>query len=64
MRTSRLVTLLVSVMVIGMASDCYAEVSKKELKSIQTPDKVKTSIGTLRFLDGAPTASTAKKVSG
>ena len=61
MRTSRLVTLLVSVMVIGMASDCYAEVSKKELKSIQTPDRVKTSIGTLRFLDGAPSASTAKK---
>jgi len=39
-----------------------AEVSEKELKSIQTPDMVETSIGTLRFLDGAPSAATAEKV--
>jgi hypothetical protein len=32
-----------------------AEVSKQELKSISTPDKVKTSIGELKFFDGVPT---------
>ena len=39
-----------------------AQVSDKELKSISTPDKVETSIGTLKFLDGAPLPETAKKV--
>ena len=39
-----------------------AGISEQELKSIQTPDKVKTSIGTLRFLDGAPYLETAEKV--
>lgn len=31
-------------------------------ENIMTPDKVKTSIGTLKFLDGAPSAATAEKV--
>ena len=39
-----------------------AEVSEAELKSIQTPDTVETSIGTLKFLDGAPYPETAEKV--
>jgi hypothetical protein len=39
-----------------------AEVSKDVLDSISTPDKVETSIGTLRFLDGAPDQKTAEKV--
>ena len=39
-----------------------AEVSKRELKSITTPDKVDTSIGTLTFFDGVPTDETVKKV--
>jgi hypothetical protein len=39
-----------------------AQVSDKELDSISTPDKVETSIGTLKFLDGAPMPETAKKV--
>jgi len=34
-----------------------AQVSDKELKSISTPDKVETSIGTLKFLDGDPAKS-------
>ena len=38
-----------------------ADVSKEEWDSIQTPDKVETSIGTLEFVDGAPTADTARK---
>ena len=40
----------------------YAEISKQVLDSISTPDQVKTSIGTLNFLDGAPTLETAAKV--
>ncbi|MDH3912226.1 MAG: DUF1254 domain-containing protein, partial [Rhodospirillales bacterium] len=39
-----------------------ADVSKEVLDSISTPDAVETSIGTLKFLDGAPTAETAQKV--
>jgi hypothetical protein len=44
---------------IGIAT---AEVSQEVLDSISTPDKVETSIGTLEFLDGAPSAATAEKV--
>src|SRR5210317_391967 len=39
-----------------------AQVSKKVLDSISTPDQVETSIGTLKFLDGAPFPETAEKV--
>ena len=39
-----------------------AEISKEVLDSISTPDQVNTSIGTLNFLDGAPTHETAEKV--
>ena len=40
----------------------WAEVTDAELKSIHTPDMVETSIGTLKFLDGAPYPETAQKV--
>src|SRR5210317_1885823 len=39
-----------------------AQVSKEVLDSISTPDQVETSIGTLKFLDGAPYPETAEKV--
>ena len=39
-----------------------AEVSKQELKSISTANKVKTSLGELQFFDGVPTDDTVKKV--
>ncbi len=39
-----------------------AQVSEEVLKSIQTPDNVETSIGTLKFIDGAPLSETAQKV--
>jgi hypothetical protein len=39
-----------------------AEVSKSVLKSIHTPNQVETSIGTLKFIDGAPVKETADKV--
>ena len=39
-----------------------AQVSDKELKSIYTPNTVETSIGTLKFFDGTPTAETSRLV--
>jgi hypothetical protein len=39
-----------------------AQVSKEVLDSISTPDQVETSIGTLKFLDGAPYTETAERV--
>ena len=45
------------------ASEADAKPEAKEtLKSITTPDQVETSIGTLKFLDGAPYPETAEKV--
>ena len=43
----------------GMA---LAQVSQEVLDSISTPDEVETSIGTLKFLDGAPLPETVEKV--
>jgi hypothetical protein len=39
-----------------------AQVPKETLESLSTPDKVETSIGTLEFKDGAPSAETAQTV--
>ena len=39
-----------------------AQVGDEVLNSISTPNQVETSIGTLRFLDGAPYPDTAEKV--
>ncbi|TWT80432.1 hypothetical protein CA13_18490 [Planctomycetes bacterium CA13] len=39
-----------------------AQVSQEVLDSISTPNEVETSIGTLKFLDGAPLPATAEKV--
>ena len=39
-----------------------AQVSKETLDSISTPNEVETSIGALKFLDGAPLPETAEKV--
>lgn len=46
----------------ALANPALAQISEAELKSIMTPDEVETSIGTLDFLDGAPSAETAAKV--
>ena len=54
--------LALSVLVTMGVGTATAEVSKEVLDSISTPDKVETSIGTLKFLDGAPSAATAAKV--
>ena len=47
---------------LGLAGTATAQVSQKVLDSISTPNKVETSSGTLKFLDGAPPPDTAKKV--
>ena len=39
---------------MAFATVASAEVSKEVMDSISTPNEVKTSIGTLKFLDGAP----------
>ena len=48
--------------VMAFATVASAEVSKEVQDSISTPDEVKTSIGTLKFLDGAPYPETAEKI--
>jgi hypothetical protein len=64
MKTMKAVTkatlAFVSVVLIGQYA--AADVSKEELKSISTPDKIKTPIGELKFFDGVPTDDTIKKV--
>ncbi len=39
-----------------------SQVSQETLDSISTPDQVETSIGTLKFMDGAPLPETVEKV--
>jgi len=64
MKTRRLyiISLTVAIAAVLFAGSAFAEISKEVLDSISTPNKVKTSIGTLEFLDGAPLPQTAEKV--
>jgi len=55
-------TALVVLALPGLAATVQAEVSKKTIDSLGAPDSVETSIGTLNFKDGAPSADTAQKV--
>jgi hypothetical protein len=41
--------ILVLFLALSIGQSAAAQVSKKELKSISTPDSVETSIGTLKF---------------
>ncbi|MGD2141428.1 MAG: DUF1254 domain-containing protein [Burkholderiales bacterium] len=45
------------------AMSVRADVSTVTIQSLSAPDRVDTSIGTLEFKDGAPTAETARKIS-
>jgi hypothetical protein len=54
-----LTTLVVS---LGLSMGVAAQVSQGALDSLGISDKLETSIGTLHFKDGAPTAETAVKV--
>lgn len=51
------------VCLLASSRPAAAQVSQETLASLSTPDQVETSIGTLEFKDGAPTAETAQKVS-
>ena len=51
-----------SALAIFTCPPASAQVSEEALKSISTPDRVETSIGTLEFLDGAPLRHTADRV--
>jgi len=55
-------SLIVAIAPVLCAGPAFAEVSKKVIDSISTPNEVETSIGTLKFLDGAPYPETAEKV--
>lgn len=62
MRTLTIATMAALAGALSMGQIASAQVSEEELKSIQTPDTVETSIGTLKFFDGVPTAETAQRV--
>jgi len=62
MNKPTMTAILSLVLVLPMGQLAAAEVSKEELKSISTPDKVNTSLGELKFFDGVPTDDTVKKV--
>jgi hypothetical protein len=44
------------------ASTVGAEVSKETLRSLSTPDRVESRIGTLEFQDGVPSVESAEKI--
>jgi len=61
MKTTKPLTVALAV-ILYLWQPAFAEVSKAELESIHTPGQVKTSIGILKFTDGAPLPETAEKV--
>ena len=50
------------VLALSLAATAQAEVSQETIDALGAPDSIETSIGTLDFKDGAPTAETAQKV--
>ena len=57
--TATLVTALAAALTL---TTVHAQTTPKIPPEITTPDKVQTSIGTLEFKDGAPSADTVRKV--
>jgi len=47
---------------ILISNGAFAQVSEEVLNSIKTPNEVETSIGILKFKDGAPLPATAEKI--
>jgi len=60
MKKYTMAVIIALALVLQMGQYAAAQVSKEELKSISTPDKVNTSIGELKFFDGVPTDDTVK----
>jgi hypothetical protein len=61
MKTSNVINVTLA-MLFCFVQVASAEISKTEWDSLHTPDKVETSIGTLKFFDGVPTDETVKTV--
>ncbi len=61
-KTKFLVTVLCSVGMSSVAFGSNDEIGSISLDAISTPNRVETSIGTLKFIDGAPLPATADKV--
>jgi hypothetical protein len=59
---TKTLAMVMTALIVCWGAIASAEVSKAVLESISTPDKVETSIGTLKFFDGAPYPETAEKV--
>jgi len=55
-------TVLFSSLMLLHSGSATAEVSEETIKSMSTPDRMETGIGTLEFRDGAPTAKTSETV--
>ncbi len=60
--TQRKTALAILAFSLLLISKSYAQVDDETLRSMMTPDRVETSIGTLKFIDGAPLPETAQKV--
>ncbi len=60
----RIVVMLIELVIVAVlfTGTAFAQVSQEVLDSISTPNEVETSIGTLKFLDGAPLPETAERV--
>ncbi|MHC4302166.1 MAG: hypothetical protein ACYS7Y_33320, partial [Planctomycetota bacterium] len=58
------VTTVAVILAASMVTTGYAteEIGSVSLSRISTPDTVETSIGTLKFIDGAPLPDTAERV--
>lgn len=54
--------LVLATAALSLSFSANAQISQEALDSISTPNEVETSIGTLKFLDGAPYPETAEKV--
>lgn len=56
-----MITMAVTISTLIASQTASAGISEAELKSISTPNKVETSIGTLEFLDGHHSSRLRKK---
>ncbi|MGK7912234.1 MAG: DUF1254 domain-containing protein [Synechococcus sp.] len=58
----KLITTISVAALLGTCVSATAEVTQEQLDAITTPDTVETSIGTLRFIDGAPLPETSETI--
>ena len=62
MKPTHLIATIATIAAFSVSLCANAQVSQEVLDSLSTPEQQETSIGTLRFLDGAPLPETAEKV--